>query len=212
MAWDGNYVKDFSKANRGRDFEDFINFANSKYQAEGVACMHKVPTEFIPLRGPHGNVNGCKVNRKSCVDYLGRFRGIPVAVEAKHTKTKRIDFSAVQEHQAAYLDDWMQTDSGQMAFICVSFDLNRFYMVPWVFWKAGMECWELHRRTGKRETVTVEQYGWIWKTPGTASVSVNDLLPDWEIKTGGRYGLPYLQIVEKIAGGNKENEDTRPGC
>lgn len=210
MTWD-DYVKDFSKANRGRDFEDFINFANGKYQAEGVACMHKVPTEFIPLRGPRGNVTGCKVNRKSCVDYLGHFQGIPVAVEAKHTGAKRIEFSAVQKHQAEYLDDWTRTDGGQMAFICVSFDLNRFYMVPWRFWKAGMKSWELYKQTGKKEIVTVEQYGWTWITPGKASVSVKDLLPDWEIRAGGRYGLPYLQIIEKIAGGIKENEDTRPG-
>ena len=86
MAWDsGTYRRDASKANRGKPFEDFINFANEKYQAKGIAVMHKVPTEFIPLRGAHGQVANCKVERKSCVDYLGRFRDIPVAVEAKHT-------------------------------------------------------------------------------------------------------------------------------
>lgn len=82
MAWDsGTYRRDASKANRGKPFEDFINFANEKYQAKGIAVMHKVPTEFIPLRGAHGQVANCKVERKSCVDYLGRFRDIPVAVE-----------------------------------------------------------------------------------------------------------------------------------
>ena len=105
MAWDsGTYRRDASKANRGKPFEDFINFANEKYQAKGIAVMHKVPTEFIPLRGEHGQVANCKVERKSCVDYLGRFRDIPVAVEAKHTQGARIDFSAVQDHQAEYLD------------------------------------------------------------------------------------------------------------
>lgn len=55
MAWDsGTYRRDASKANRGKPFEDFINFANEKYQAKGIAVMHKVPTEFIPLRGAHG--------------------------------------------------------------------------------------------------------------------------------------------------------------
>lgn len=48
MAWDsGTYRRDASKANRGKPFEDFINFANEKYQAKGIAVMHKVPTEFI---------------------------------------------------------------------------------------------------------------------------------------------------------------------
>ena len=109
MAWDsGTYRRDASKANRGKPFEDFINFANEKYQAKGIAVMHKVPTEFIPLRGAHGQVANCKVDRKSCVEYLGRFRDIPVAVEAKHTQGARIDFSAVQDHQAEYLDAWME--------------------------------------------------------------------------------------------------------
>ena len=63
MAWDsGTYRRDASKANRGKPFEDFINFANEKYQAKGIAVMHKVPTEFIPLRGAHGQVANCKHN------------------------------------------------------------------------------------------------------------------------------------------------------
>lgn len=211
MAWD-NYVKDPSKANRGRDFEEFINFANDKYQGAGVACMYKVPTEFIPLRGQHGIVSGCKVSKKSCVDYLGRFRDFPVAVEAKHTAAGKIDFSAVQEHQAAYLDAWTCDGGRQLAFVLVSFGMDRFFMVPWSFWKAGRDCWEMHKKTGKKIKATVEQYGWIWETPGTASVKPEGLHPDWEIKTGGHYGLPYLQIIEKIAGGNKEDENRGPGC
>ena len=97
--------------------------------------MHKVPTEFIPLRGAHGQVSRCKVDCKSCVDYLGRFRDIPVAVEAKHTQGTRIDFSAVQDHQAEYLDAWMEGEGRQLAFVAVSFGVNRFFMVPWSFWK-----------------------------------------------------------------------------
>lgn len=66
MAWDsGTYRRDASKANRGKPFEDFINFANEKYQAKGIAVMHKVPTEFIPLRGAHGQVANCKVERNA---------------------------------------------------------------------------------------------------------------------------------------------------
>ena len=141
MAWDsGTYRRDASKANRGKPFEDFINFANEKYQAKGIAVMHKVPTEFIPLRGAHGQVANCKVERKSCVDYLGRFRDIPVAVEAKHTQGARIDFSAVQDHQAEYLDAWMEGEGRQLAFVAVSFGMNRFFMVPWSFWKAARDC------------------------------------------------------------------------
>lgn len=211
MAWD-EYVKDGSKANRGREFEDFINFANMKYQAQGVAVMHKVPTEFLPLRGPRGQITSCKVTQKSCVDYLGHFQGIPVAVEAKHTKAGRIDFSAVQDHQAAFLDDWMKAGNEQLAFVAVSFGMRRFFTVPWQFWKAGRDAWEQHKRTKEKIRKVVQAYGWSWETPGTASVAAESLLPEWEISTGGLYGLPYLQIIEKIAGGNNRHDYRGPGC
>ena len=212
MAWDsGTYRRDASKANRGKPFEDFINFANEKYQVKGIAVMHKVPTEFIPLRGAHGQVSSCKVDCKSCVDYLGRFRDIPVAVEAKHTQGARIDFSAVQDHQAEYLDAWMEGEGRQLAFVAVSFGMNRFFMVPWSFWKAARDCWERHKKTKQKEIAIVQQYGWTWETPGTASAKAEDLLPDWEVDTGGFYGLQYLQIIDKIAGGETKNENRGPG-
>lgn len=200
MAWD-NYVKDQTRANRGRDFEEFINFANGKYQMQGVAVMHKVPTEFLPLRGAYGKVVSCKVTQKSCVDYLGHFRGIPVAVEAKSTRAVRIDFSAVQDHQADFLDDWMRADGNQLAFVTVCYGMTRFFSVPWPFWKAGLNAWKQHKRTGKKVKKIVQAYGWIWETPGTASILADNLHPEWEIRAGGTYGLPYLQIIEKMVGG-----------
>ncbi len=184
-------------ANRGQPFEDFLKFVHERYQADGIACVHKVPTEFIPLRNGKGQVCNAKVETKSCVDYLGRYKGIPVAIEAKHTNEKRIAFSRVQPHQAAYLDDWSK-DPDAIALVLVSFRLRRFYAVPWVFWKAAQESWE--RSKGKKPA-TVSAYRWTWTTPGMASVSEEQLLSDWEIKTGGRSGLPYLEIIDKMTGG-----------
>ena len=47
-----------SLANRGRPFEDLLNLAHSRYQADGQACVHKVPTEFLPLRDRRGQITG----------------------------------------------------------------------------------------------------------------------------------------------------------
>lgn len=142
---------------------------------------------------------------------MGRFRDIPVAVEAKHTQGARIDFSAVQDHQAEYLDAWMEGEGRQLAFVAVSFGMNRFFMVPWSFWKAARDCWERHKKTKQKEIAIVQRYGWTWETPGTASAKAEDLLPDWEVDTGGFYGLQYLQIIDKIAGGETKNENRGPG-
>lgn len=184
-------------ANRGQPFEDFLKFVHDRYQADGIACVHKVPTEFIPLRNGRGQVCGAKVENKSCVDYLGRYKNTPVAIEAKHTNEKRIAFNRVEPHQAEYLDDWAK-DPGAIGLIVVSFSLRKFYAIPWPFWKAAAEAWENKKTSRKAEKKKVEAYGWEWVTPGMASVSEEQLLPDWEIKTGGISGLPYLEIIETM--------------
>lgn len=112
-------------ANRGRDFEDFVIQVNDLYTRSGKAVVYKVPTEFLPIRDSTGQIKSCKVEHKSCVDFLGRYNGTPVAVEAKQTHTGRIDFDAVQPHQAAFLDAW--TTDKAVGMILVSFNLRRFF-------------------------------------------------------------------------------------
>lgn len=131
-------------ANRGRDFEDFVIQVNDLYTRSGKAVVYKVPTEFLPIRDSTGQIKSCKVEHKSCVDFLGRYNGTPVAVEAKQTHTGRIDFDAVQPHQAAFLD--------------------------------------------------------AWTPPPMASAAPEDFLPAWEVRLGGRTGLPYLETIEKLEG------------
>ncbi len=189
--------RDFRQANRGRPFEEFINFANKSYQARGIACVHKVPTEFLPIRDGTGRVVDCKVEHKSCVDYLGRYKGTPVAVEAKHTDDARIRFDRVEDHQAAYMDDFCK-DPGAVGIILVSFSLRRFFAVPWQAWKGARDQWTEAQKSGRRHpgAVPLMVYGQFWNTPGMASVSPEQMLPSWEIHTGGVNGLPYLDIIE----------------
>lgn len=190
-----------SHANRGQPFEEFLAFVHAKYQAKGIACVHKVPTEFIPLRNGRGQVSGAKVENKSCVDYLGRYRSTPVAVEAKHTEDTRISFSRVEPHQADYMDDFCK-DDGAIGIVLVSFSLNRFFAVPWPFWKAARDAWI----AGKGKTkIPVEAYGWKWETTGMASTTAEQLHPDWEIKSGGATGLPYLDIIKRMKGEHDEH-------
>lgn len=181
-----------SRANRGRAFEEFLKFVHERYRNEGLAVVHKVPTEFIPLRGRNGQVCGCKVEHKSCVDFLGRYKTIAIAIEAKHTESDRIALSRVEKHQAEFLDMW--DTCGVASLVLVSFGLKRFFAVPWMFWKTACDTWKMN----PKKKVEVIAYGWRWITPGMASVSADQLLPDWEIKAGGKTGLPYMAIIDKI--------------
>lgn len=184
-----------SQANRGRDFETLLNMTNSMYQKNGLACVHKVPTEFLPLRDARGKIVGCKVEHKSCVDYLGRYRGNPVAVEAKHTEQGRIQFDRVEPHQAAYMDDFCMAP-GAVGLVVVSFGLRRFYAVPWPFWKVARDVWLSGRKRGV--SVSVGSHGMFWDTPETASATPEQMLPEWEVKPETRLFLPYLRIIDKM--------------
>lgn len=192
-------MKNQSYANRGRKFEDFLKLVHAKYQRSGLACIHKVPTEFLPIRDARGRVASCKVEEKSCVDYLGRYRSVPVAVEAKHEQGDRILFSRVEEHQAAYLNDFTRARSA-VGIVLVSFGMRRFFAVPWDFWRIARDAWENRpdQISRKCAQVNINARGYNWTTPGKASVSADELLPQWEIRQNGPLLLPYLNIIDEL--------------
>lgn len=198
-------MKDYRQANKGKPFEDFLKFVHMQYQNTGIACVHKVPTEFIPIRDYKGKIVSCKVEEKSCVDYLGRYKSIPVAVEAKHESGSRINFHRVEPHQKDYMEDFCR-DKSAVGIVIVSFGLRRFFAVPWPFWHTAMLAWE-EKRDGKSDgKYLVTGYGWEWKTPGMASASPEQFHPDWEIKEGGASGLPYLEIIDKMLKNSSKNK------
>lgn len=187
-------MKDYRQANRGQAFEDFIGFANRRYREMGLAIVEKQNTHFIPIRDRNGRITNCIVQERSTVDYIGRAGNTPVAIEAKNTKGKNIRFDAVQEHQGAFLTDFCANGEG-ISLVLVSFSMERFYVVPWAFWRTGRDAWEKAKRRGEKvaEKKTVTFRGQTWTTSGKASVRPDELLPEWEVPMGGRIGLDYLR-------------------
>lgn len=179
-------------ANRGMQLEEFVEYANARYRHHGMAIVEKVPTEFIPIRNRYGKVINCKVERKAPVDFMGRYLNTPVAIEAKHTSTDRIRFDAVQDHQAQFLDDFVGKHGLGFGAVLVSFKMDRFFLVPWSFWSAAKDMWIRNRG----EKAAVIEYGMSWITPGKASVSADELLPEWEVKPNNKYGLAYLSKID----------------
>lgn len=180
-------------ANRGMSLESFVEFANARYRHYGIAVVEKQHTHFTPIRNRQGKIVSCKVEEKATVDFMGRYRGIPVAIECKHTSGDRIRFSEVKEHQAQFLTDFTASIYGYgFGAVLVSFKMNRFFLVPWDFWLCARYMWTEHR--GKKETVV--KYGMSWITPGKASVSADELLPEWEVKLNNKYGLAYLSKID----------------
>lgn len=196
-------MKDYRKANLGQTLEHFITFANKQYRKDNIAVIWKVPTAFIPIRNYSGQIIGCKVEEKSCVDYLGRIGNVPFAAEAKETHSDNIRFDRVEDHQAEFLDDFMFCSNNDdplpfyeaICAVIISFNTQTFYKVPWIFWRAAREAWKEAQKKGERKArqITIHDNGQTWTTPGKASVKEAELLPEWKIETGGKYGLDYLK-------------------
>lgn len=188
-------MKDYRQANRGRSFENFVRFANSRYAHEGLAMVEKIPTEFLPIRNAYGKIVSAKVEKKSSVDFIGRYKNYPLAMEVKNTNKDNIRFDAVEEHQAAFLDRF-DTLEGIICLVLVSFKFERFFAIPWAFWGAAYD--ERVRKKHRSTKATAYFYGMSWDIPLKNSIRAEDIPQEFEVPGNDpRYGLHYLINAEK---------------
>lgn len=164
-------------ANRGRSLEELVQMANRRYRNRKLAVIHKVPTGWVPIRDhATGKIAGAKVERKAAVDFLGVYKGWPVAFDAKETSADHIRWDRLKEHQREFLECWHL--AGGIGFVLVGFMVEgRFFVVPWPVWRRGHERW-------RREN-------------GEASVSCAQLA-DWGYEVASP--LEYLTVVDRIWG------------
>ncbi len=165
-----------SYANRGRPLEELIIMANRQYRAKRQAVIHKVPTAWLPIRDRRGKIVSAKVEEKASVDFLGSYRGRSLAFDAKHCSGKRIRWDRVENHQAQFLEDW--TRDGGIGFILLGFKMQKFFIVPWEFWREGLLAWKYEN--------------------GAASIAMKRMRQEWEVKFGGQIVLDYLTIVDNL--------------
>ena len=188
-------MKDRRYANRGAALESFIRYANNCYAKKKVAIIDKLPTEFIPLRNGYGQIYSAKVENKSKVDFIGRYKEHPIAIEAKHTTNEAIRFDRIEPHQADYMDAFTEAP-GTIGLVLISFHFDRFFAIPWTFWGAA---YDLRVRRGDKTTPkTIYAHGEEWTIPRKFSARIEDLSPTWEVSgNDGAYGLHYLENAEK---------------
>lgn len=188
-------MKDRRYANRGAALEAFVRYANNCYAKKRVAIIDKLPTEFIPLRNGYGQIYSAKVENKSKVDFIGRYKEHPIVIEAKHTETDAMRFDRIEPHQAAYMDAFTEAP-GTIGLVLISFHFDRFFAIPWAFWGAA---YDLRVRQNDRMTPEIiKAHGEEWYIPRKYSVRIEDLLPEWEVSgNDGTYGLHYLTNADK---------------
>jgi recombination protein U len=135
-----------SYANRGKLFQNIINYANNQYRLKGWGLIDEVPTPIQITESRANYVKGYKKG-KSTVDYVGIANGRGIAFDAKSTKeTTRFPLDNVHKHQVEYLKRY--EDQGGIAFLLVYFEsLKETYFVP-IQW--FLYYWNEAKKGGKK--------------------------------------------------------------
>lgn len=115
-----------SQANRGMSFETLIEYANTQYQAKGIAIMQKIPTPVKVIRDGKRIVSAFHA-KQSTVDFIGLANGVPIAFDAKSTRNKTsFPLANIEQHQIDFMQRWQE--HGGVAFLLVEFaELGEVY-------------------------------------------------------------------------------------
>ena len=171
-------MKNYSYANRGESLEDSIRTANERYRQHGLAFIHKNATEFKPIRDNKGKIVNCKVEGKATIDFLGRIKGFPLAVEAKNTNDVSIRWDRVEDNQAEDMEIFCR-EPGTIGLVVVSFSYKRYFAIPWYFWE---KAYDLRVRKNDRKTpLAIQAYGTTWDIPTKASFRIDEIPPEFEV-------------------------------
>jgi recombination protein U len=99
------------QGNRGLASEQLLEIACNYYRSCGNALLHKVPTEWKPLRRycpqtGKSEIVSAKVQKKAIVDFLGIWRSVGVAFDVKEYSSDRWKLERLAEHQRLFLEEF----------------------------------------------------------------------------------------------------------
>jgi len=141
-------------ANRGQDLEDMIETTNQIYLRQGRALVQKIPTpvKVLNTNSKTGKITGF-YEKKSTVDYIGAYQGVPIAFDAKETSVEtRFDLSNVKDHQYTFLASHVA--NGGIGFLIVWFkEQDEFYYLPYELLD---EYWQ-NKLNGGRKSIPYEE-------------------------------------------------------
>ncbi|GED71210.1 Holliday junction resolvase RecU [Brevibacillus reuszeri] len=143
-----------SQANRGKGFEDLLNYANEQYERASVALIHKRPTPIKATKTKGSRILSGYFEEKSTVDYDGVYRGRAVYFEAKSTRDRtRFDLDNISKHQIEHLEKTEKM--GAVCFLLIEFSaLKATYFVSLSFIRMAM----LHAQNGGRKSIPIEDF------------------------------------------------------
>jgi recombination protein U len=121
--------------NRGRAFEDMIDYANEYYNVKGLAVIHKIPTPWKVIRKYSPFDNSYKIasafpEKKSTVDFGGTASFQSIWFDAKATDSKTsFPLKNIHPHQMEYLKN-VHNQGGKAFFLVYASHFAKF----WLLW------------------------------------------------------------------------------
>ncbi|MCI3027708.1 Holliday junction resolvase RecU [Desemzia sp. C1] len=120
----------------GEIFEKVIEISCNYYKKIGAADIQKTPEPMrvlAPLDRKKGTFKACFA-KQAQPDFKGVLQGgRAVIFEAKHTESNRIEQNRLTDEQVCNFNS--QYELGAKCFVLVSFQMKRFYKVPWPVWE-----------------------------------------------------------------------------
>lgn len=164
-------------ANRGKRFEDLLDYTNEIYKNKGAALINKRPTPVQIIRTKNGRITQATYSKKSTVDYDGTFEGKSIVFEAKSVRGKSIPLNLIQDHQLDYLIKAER--HGAISFVIVHFkDLGVTYIIS----NAIVLDYVINAPGGGRKSIPVKEF------------EENGI----EVKSQNGVPLDYLSSVEEL--------------
>ncbi|MGT2908198.1 Holliday junction resolvase RecU [Streptococcus dentiloxodontae] len=177
--------KSVNFANRGMSFEAAINTTNEYYLSHGLAVIHKKPTPIQIVKVDYPRRSRAKIveayfRQASTTDYSGVYKGYYIDFEAKETRQKTsMPMKNFHAHQIEHMSQVIKQDG--ICFVLLHFStLKETYLLPS---KYLIKFYQIDK--------------------GTKSMPINYIKKNgYPIVEAAYPQVPYLEIIEKILGGN----------
>mgnify|MGYP000865074961 CR=1 FL=1 len=123
----GGLIIFYKKTNLGKFTEKLVIQACEVYAAERVANIDKISTP-LKIIGSYDTYLLAVPEKKSTIDFMGEYKGIPFAMEVKETSNKTtypLDPWDREQHQRDFLSRW----NGYAYYLIGFWKLNEFYLL-----------------------------------------------------------------------------------
>lgn len=174
-----SYKYNYKMANKGRSFEELIDYQNTLYYNKGLSTVQKIPTPWVVTRR-YGKIVDAHPDKKSTVDYRGAVKlldgkAYPVSFEAKETiETDGLPLRNIHEHQINFLKTALNV--GEIAFvICYLTAFNKCYFIDGEFVIRKYQLWQQNKRKWGYNLIPISDMTEIENRPGNICDFINIL-------------------------------------